>query len=99
MPLGPNNCPMRTLTTLADIAGKLGHLVIACDRCGRRGQLSVARLIRERGLDCTLRAIVDEAAADCPRLINPPAGWYDLCRVMCPDCRGCWGGGEELIRC
>ena len=31
--------------TLADIAGKLRIPEVACDRCERRGRLSVARLI------------------------------------------------------
>ena len=40
--------------TLGDVAGKLPMLDVACSKCERRGRLSVAKLIAERGADMRL---------------------------------------------
>jgi hypothetical protein len=60
--------------TLSDLAG--GRLNVVCDRCGRRGSYSVARLMRERG-DLRLTDFLSEVAADCPR--RGSLGLYDRC--------------------
>ena len=41
-------------------------LVIACDRCGRRGRLSKTRLIAQHGRDAALPDILREIA-DCAK--------------------------------
>jgi hypothetical protein len=40
--------------TLAEIAAKLTMLEVACSRCERRGRLSLARLIEQRGAQASL---------------------------------------------
>jgi hypothetical protein len=49
--------------TLADI--REPHLTIVCGRCGRRGRLSVAKLMERHG-DAKLTDLLREIA-DCPK--------------------------------
>lgn len=58
---------MKSQHTLSDIRPELTHLSIACSRCDRSGRLSIARLIREHGLDSTIRKAVAGVNADCPK--------------------------------
>ena len=53
--------------TFRDIVGKLGVVLITCDKCGRSGQYRVDRLIMRYGIDAKLFAWSDEITADCPR--------------------------------
>jgi hypothetical protein len=59
--------------TLTDYPGKM--VVIACDRCARRGRLNKAKLIAEHGPHAVLPDILRQIA-DCTK-----AGGYgnDLC--------------------
>ena len=53
--------------TFRDIVGKLEVLRITCDKCGRRGQYRVDRLMARYGLDGKINAFSNEVTADCPR--------------------------------
>ena len=42
------------MTTFSDIAGKLEMLRVECEKCGRKGQYRVMRLMKELGPEATL---------------------------------------------
>jgi hypothetical protein len=69
--------------TLAEIASRLTTLDVACNRCDRRGHVSVARLLAERGADFPAPNLRRILAADCPRMIA--AEVHDPCGVHFPD--------------
>jgi hypothetical protein len=74
---------MAGYVTLGAIADRRRLLVVACNRCPRRGRLATARLLAEHGADLpgpTLRRIL---AADCPRMIANKL--HDPCGVHFPD--------------
>lgn len=71
------------LITLGRVAPLTRTLILACRRCERRGQLSVARLLAEWGEHAAVADIVDEASADCPR--RQAHSIYELCGVHCPE--------------
>jgi hypothetical protein len=50
-----------------DLVGKLDALNVECDKCGRRGQYRLARLIERYGIDAKLFDWAAEITADCPR--------------------------------
>jgi hypothetical protein len=52
------------------------RLVVACEKCDRRGFYSVERLWRERG-DIKLTDFLAEVTTDCPRAIA--AAFHDRC--------------------
>jgi len=56
--------PRQGSQTLSDV--RQARLVVACDRCERRGDYSVARLYAQRG-DLRLVDLLAELTADCPR--------------------------------
>jgi hypothetical protein len=62
--------------TLADIADT--RIDVTCDKCGRRGSYSVARLWCERG-DIKLTDWLVEISVDCER--RRAGRFYDLCGV------------------
>jgi hypothetical protein len=66
--------PREGAQTLSDLRSPV--LSIACDRCGRSGRYSVARLWRERG-DLKLTDFLAELTADCERRKGPAI--YDRC--------------------
>jgi hypothetical protein len=68
--------PSRFPQTLAEL--RRGRVVVACDRCGRRGDYSVAKLRRERGAQSTADFLA-ELTADCP--LRPTFGRYETCPV------------------
>jgi len=69
--------------TLSDIAGKLELLRVECEKCGRKGQYRVLRLLRELGPDMTIVAWREMISADCPK--RSAGRLYDQCGVCCPD--------------
>ena len=69
--------------TLAQIAAHTAWLVVACNRCPRRGRLSVARLLREYGDDGPPGGLLETLSADCPRRIAPT--WSERCGAHCPE--------------
>jgi hypothetical protein len=66
-----------------DIAGKLTMLRVECEKCGRRGQYQVDKLIARYGLDAKLFDFSEEITKDCPRKIENKLN--DLCGARCPD--------------
>jgi hypothetical protein len=64
-----------------DLVGKLEVLHLVCDKCGRRGQYRLDRLIARYGLDAKL--FDWEPEADCPRKLAQ--NFYDQCGARCPD--------------
>jgi hypothetical protein len=68
--------------TLGDLAGTITMLEIACRQCERRGQLSVARLIKQYG-DMRLPELRYILAADCPRA--EAVSISDRCSVLYPE--------------
>jgi hypothetical protein len=58
---------MKQVITLGDIEAKgLSRLVIACDRCPRRGAYRVARLVEQLGRAHDLVALRLQLTAACP---------------------------------
>jgi hypothetical protein len=62
--------------TLSDV--RQVRLAIACDRCGRRGDYSVARLDGQCG-DLRLVDLLAEVTADCPR--RAAVSIHERCRA------------------
>jgi hypothetical protein len=69
--------------TFRDIVGKLEVLRITCEKCGRRGQYRVDRLIARYGIDAKINEWSSEVTADCPRKIAN--NHYDPCGAIRPD--------------
>jgi len=74
--------------TFRDIVGKLEVLRITCDKCGRRGQYRVDRLMARYGLDGKINAFSNEVTADCPckRAVEFPS---PTVRAAPPHARSC----------
>jgi hypothetical protein len=69
--------------TPADLIGKLEWLVVSCDKCGRKGRYSVARLIERSGADAKLTDWLARMTADCPK--RHSVDMSDQCAARCPD--------------
>ena len=78
------------LITLGKAARHVAMLTLACNRCGRRGRLSVARLLAEWGEHMALADISDEITASCPQ--RKVRGVYEQCAVGWPDLPGLFAG-------
>lgn len=76
---------MPGLVTLAEIARSHRMLDVACNRCERRGRLSVARLIAEHGPG-EVPGLLESIAADCPRMRAKE--YHDWCGVHFPGLVG-----------
>lgn len=72
-----------SMITLADLVGTISFLEVACNRCERRGRLSVDRLIHEHGAAMALPSLCATLAADCPRRRAPSI--YNQCGVHYPQ--------------
>lgn len=71
------------LITLGQAARHVAMLTLACNRCGRRGRLSVARLLAEWGEHMALADISDHITANCPQ--RRAHGVYERCDAHWPD--------------
>ena len=71
------------MTTFSDIAGKLELLRVECEKCGRKGQYRVMRLMKELGPEATLWGFVETVTANCER--RQKKDIRDPCRAVCPD--------------
>ena len=71
-------------------------LTLACGRCGRRGRLSVIRLLTEWGEHTALADIMDAITADCPA--RKAHGPYEQCDVQWPDLSGLFAGPGAYSR-
>jgi hypothetical protein len=72
--------------TPADLVGKLDWLNVACEKCGRHGRYSVARLNEPLGPDAKLTDWLAGITADCPR--RKAANYNDQCGACSPDLVG-----------
>jgi hypothetical protein len=75
----------RGYINLGEIAQRLDMLVIACDRCGRRGQYSTAKLVAKYGADASIEPLQNDVTADCPRRADPKIELGKGCAPICPD--------------
>jgi len=78
------------LVTLGQAARHVAMLTLACNRCGRHGRLSVARLLAEWGEHMALADISDDTTASCPQ--RKAHGAYERCAVHWPDLPGLFVG-------
>jgi hypothetical protein len=69
--------------TPADLVGKLDWLVVVCDKCGRKGRFSVARLVERYGPDAKLTDWLAAMTEDCPK--QRSVDMSDRCGARCPD--------------
>jgi hypothetical protein len=70
------------MSPLGRIANQLDVLEVSCNRCDRRGLLSIARLISEHGPQLPVPELRHVVASDCPRMM---AGHlHDVCGVHFP---------------
>ena len=69
--------------TPADLVGKLDWLVVSCEKCGRHGRYSVARLAERLGPDAKLTDWLAGITADCPR--RKSMDMSDQCGACSPD--------------
>ena len=60
-------------------------VVIACDKCGRRGRYSKARFIELVGGDTNLTVALEQIAADCPRQAAASKMSIEGCKAYFPD--------------
>src|SRR5262245_44355284 len=67
----------------SDLIGKLDVVKVACGKCERVGQYSLARLIERHGRDGKLADLIDPVAADCQK--RKAANFSDRCDARCPD--------------
>jgi hypothetical protein len=65
-----------------DVLGRVDYLEVICEKCGRKGRYSVARLVERYGVDSKLFDWTDEITADCPRKIARDLN--DQCGCRCP---------------
>ena len=61
--------PRDGATIFSDLIGKLDVVKVACGKCGRVGQYSLARLIEHHGRDGKVSDLLDTVAADCPKRV------------------------------
>lgn len=71
------------LITLGQAARHVAMLTLACNRCGRRGRVSVARLLAEWGKHTALADISDDITASCPQ--RKAHSIYEQCAAHWPD--------------
>lgn len=75
----------RGYVSLGEIAAKLRMLRVKCDRCGREGRYSTARLVAKYGADASIQPLQDEITADYPRRTDPKIELGAGCAPLCPD--------------
>ena len=78
--------------TLAELAGRLPMLEVACSRCERRGRLNVAKLIERHGPDTRLPDLLVILAGDCPR--THALSVHERCGVNYPQLLAALGNGK-----
>jgi hypothetical protein len=74
----------RNLVTFAEIADRLDMLPVDCRKCGRSGRYRVATLIGRYGPCASVRALLDDLMAVCPRKRDLGPQIMDLCGAHCP---------------
>jgi hypothetical protein len=81
----------RNVSTLGEVAALTAMLNVACRKCGRRGRLHTARLLREHGPDKPVPDLIRAPVGECPRLKSTDI--YDRCDAHCPDLSALFAGG------
>jgi hypothetical protein len=71
--------------SLGRIAERLNVLVVQCDRCGRRRQYPLWKLIVKYGADASIEPLQNEITAECPRRTDPTVEPGIGCAPLCPD--------------
>jgi hypothetical protein len=83
-----SQAPVRGAYTVGEIAA-LGaaaggtHIVIACNRCERRGRLSLARMVAENGANKPGPELLRDLSADCPKRVSTMVN--DVCGIHHPQ--------------
>jgi hypothetical protein len=72
------------------IGGRADFLELVCDRCGRRGRLSMARLAQEYAPDTPLPTIMWAKVGDCPH--RNARQERERCDPYSPTLLGMFGG-------
>lgn len=73
----------RSVILLTEVAHHLSTLNVACNRCERRGRLSVARLAKEHGEHIDIPDLLRAISHDCPR--RNADRITELCGAHFPD--------------
>lgn len=73
---------MSSIITLAEVAARTTHIIIACGTCRGRTRLQVDQLLRIHGPHMPMPELLRILARDCPRLDS--WGITDRCDVYCP---------------
>ena len=66
--------PREGSITPADLVGKLDWLNVTCDKCGRHGRYSAARLVERLGPDAKLLDLIGRPLARVGSQESPPIG-------------------------
>jgi hypothetical protein len=75
------------VTTLGDMAAQVPAMImVACNRCARRGKLRTARLLSDFGPALPTPELRRILAADCPRMIEGKI--HDVCGIHFPGLLG-----------
>jgi hypothetical protein len=75
----------RGYISLGEIAERLPMLRVTCDRCGRAGRYSTAKLVAKYGADASIEPLQQEITADCPRRTDPKIELGKGCAPVCQD--------------
>jgi hypothetical protein len=86
----------RNVYTLDDVAALTATLNVACRKCGRRGRVHTARLVREYGPDKPMPDLTRPPVGECPRLRS--ADIYDRRDAHCPDLSALFTRGDSEAR-
>jgi hypothetical protein len=77
--------PDKGYITLGRIAERLNVLVVSCDRCGRRRQYPLWKLIVKYGAEASIEPLQQQITADCPNRTDPKIELGKGCAPACPD--------------
>ena len=72
---------MSNAITWGYIARHLPMITVQCDRCGRRGRYSTAKLIVTYGADATVQGFQRDLTKDCPQK-NDPRYAFGMCAPL-----------------
>ena len=71
--------------SLGRIAEQLNVLVVQCDRCGRRGQYPLWKLMVKYGADTSIEPLQNEITAECQMRTDQTVELGNGCAPLCPD--------------
>ncbi len=73
----------RDVILLSEVAERAEMIEVLCGRCDRRGRLSVARLLSDRGPNAAMGAVLRAQVGDCPK--REAVQIQNRCNPYCPD--------------